>query len=74
VIKEVPSAIAEDMEGAFTAAKTAAQKHGPTSPRLIQTYTRGFLRQVICKSFHDSISLIRKSLLEIDYIRFIIYN
>jgi hypothetical protein len=62
------------MEGAFTAAKTAAQKHRLNSPRVIQTYTGGYLGQVICKSFYYSISLIRKSLLEIDYIRFIIYN
>jgi hypothetical protein len=62
------------MEGAFTAAKTAAQKHRLNSPRVIQTYTGGYLRQGICKSCYGSISLIRKSLLEIDYIRFIIYN
>jgi acyl-CoA reductase-like NAD-dependent aldehyde dehydrogenase len=43
VIKEVSSAIVEDMEGAFTAVKTAAaQKHRLNSPRVIQTYTGGY--------------------------------
>jgi acyl-CoA reductase-like NAD-dependent aldehyde dehydrogenase len=42
VIKEVSSAIIEDMESAFTAAKTAAQKHRLNSPRVIQTYTGGY--------------------------------